>query len=40
MNALTIVHEEWILFPDKLIVKSLAWMDKLNFWKNINIYLQ
>ena len=37
-NARLIIRDEWILLSGKLMFTSLAWMDNLKFWKNINIY--
>ena len=36
-NSCSLVRDDWILLPDKLILKLLAQMDKLTFWENINI---
>ena len=36
-NTRPLVRDEGILLLDKLIFKSLVWMDKLKVWTNINI---
>ena len=39
-NTRPLVRDEWTLLLNKLIFKTLAWMDKPKTWQNINIYSQ
>ena len=38
LKTLPLIHDQWILLSDKLILHTLAWMDKLKFQKIITIY--
>ena len=40
VNILTLVRDQWLIVSDKMIFLSLAGMDKVKLWRNINIYLQ